>query len=87
MIAELRQGDCLDWLPEFRGKAQLVYIDPPYNTGQTFYHSDGSIAYEDKWPLPIDYQQWLALRLQECWRALARPGRSCEEQICWICRI
>lgn len=43
-------GDCLDMLrvlaetPEFRrqyrGKVKLVYIDPPFNTGQTFEHYD-----------------------------------------------
>ena len=71
---ELSKRDCLDWLPVFRGRAQLVYIDPPYNTGQTFYHRDGSVAYHDKWERSIDYQQWLALRLQECWRALAADG-------------
>ena len=74
MIAELSKRDCLDWLPVFRGKAQLVYIDPPYNTGQTFHHKDGSIAYYDQWERSIDYQQWLALRLQECWRALSADG-------------
>ena len=71
---DVKNQDCLTWLPAFRGACQLVYIDPPYNTGQTFYHKDGSIAYYDKWELSIDYQQWLALRLQECWRALASDG-------------
>jgi site-specific DNA-methyltransferase (adenine-specific) len=48
-------------LAEFRGAINLIYIDPPFMTGRTFYHSDGTrIAYRDIWQSRLDgYLQWL----------------------------
>lgn len=70
-------GDSLDMLrvlaesPEFRqeyrGKVKLVYIDPPFNTGQTFSH------YDD-W---MDHSTWLSFmreRLLLIKDLLARDG-------------
>lgn len=33
-------GHVPEFLSEYRGKVRLVYIDPPFNTGQTFDHYD-----------------------------------------------
>lgn len=51
----LIRGDSLDALralvhtpelaAEFRGKVKLVYIDPPFNTGQAFEHYDDSLEH------------------------------------------
>lgn len=46
-------------LPEFAGKVDLVYIDPPFMTGRAF-KSGTELAYSDKWDNNPDmYLQWL----------------------------
>jgi len=46
-------------LPEFAGQINLIYIDPPFMTGQDFKNGD-QLAYSDKWNNNIDtYLQWL----------------------------
>ncbi|MFZ6184897.1 site-specific DNA-methyltransferase [Nannocystis pusilla] len=40
--------------PEFAGRVQCVYIDPPYNTGQVFAHYDDG----------VEHDRWLALMRQ-----------------------
>ncbi|GAB7042866.1 MULTISPECIES: site-specific DNA-methyltransferase [Catenuloplanes] len=57
----LIQGDCRDalralthipeWAAAYRGAAKLVYLDPPFNTGQTF------AQYDDG----LDHSIWLAM--------------------------
>ncbi|HJT57537.1 MAG TPA: site-specific DNA-methyltransferase [Ktedonobacteraceae bacterium] len=45
--------------PEFAGKINLIYIDPPFMTGRTF-NCDGELAYSDTWNNNLDaYIQWL----------------------------
>ena len=34
-----------EYAPEYRGKVKLVYIDPPFNTNQTFLHYDDSLEH------------------------------------------
>lgn len=57
-------------LQDFQGKVQLVYIDPPYNTGNAFeYYEDG-----------LEHSVWLTLirdRLQLLKRLLKRDGFIC----------
>jgi len=38
-------------LPEYEGKVQCIYIDPPYNTGEAFEHYDDS----------VEHSTWLSL--------------------------
>lgn len=46
-------------LPEFAGKVNLIYIDPPFMTGRDF-KSGEQLAYSDKWGNNLDlYLQWL----------------------------
>jgi adenine-specific DNA-methyltransferase len=35
-------------LPQFRGKVDLIYIDPPFGTGQDFANLDQEVAYQDQ---------------------------------------
>lgn len=45
-------------LPEFAGQVDLIYIDPPFATGNKFAMADGDVAYRDAWPDVDDYLQW-----------------------------
>lgn len=49
-------------LLELRGKIDLVYIDPPYGTGQNFTNLDNDHAYSDKL-LNSDFLEFLRKRL------------------------
>ncbi|HEX4114484.1 MAG TPA: site-specific DNA-methyltransferase [Solirubrobacteraceae bacterium] len=89
-------GDCLELLPRFAdGSFQLIYIDPPFNTGreqtrktlQTVSDEDGDrvgfegrrfatrllaeSSYRDSFE---DYLAFLAPRLEQAHRLLAREG-------------
>lgn len=45
--------------PEFAGKVNLIYIDPPFMTGRAFKNGE-QLAYSDKWNNDLDtYLQWL----------------------------
>ena len=93
---EILLGDCLDVLPRFAdGSFQLIYIDPPFNTGReqtrklvrTVADEDGDrtgfqgrryatrllgeSSYSDSFE---DYLAFLAPRLEEARRLLAREG-------------
>lgn len=46
-------------LPEFAGQVDLIYIDPPFATGNDFLMPDGGTAYRDSWASIDDYLQWL----------------------------
>jgi len=39
---------------ELKGKINLIYIDPPYNTGKDFKTKEGKIAYKDTWGREAD---------------------------------
>ena len=49
-------------LNEYKGKIDLIYIDPPYLTGLDFKTKDGVFAYTDKFTLD-DYLQFIYERL------------------------
>jgi adenine specific DNA methylase Mod len=49
-------------LSEYKGKIDLIYIDPPYLTGLDFKTKDGNFAYTDKFTLD-DYLQFIYERL------------------------
>lgn len=54
--------------PEFAGKVDLIYIDPPFATGNDFVAAGGGMAYRDTWADTDDYLQWF---YETLW--LARP--------------
>lgn len=61
-------------LPEFAGKVNLIYIDPPFMTGRDF-KSGEQLAYSDKWGNNLDeYLQWLYESLMMLYRLLAPTG-------------
>jgi site-specific DNA-methyltransferase (adenine-specific) len=43
----------------------LVYLDPPYNTGKTFRTRAGKEAYRDAFDGPIDFCEWLKPGLEQ----------------------
>ena len=61
-------------LPEFAGKVNLIYIDPPFMTGRDF-KSGEQLAYSDKWGNSLDvYLQWLYETLALLYCLLAPMG-------------
>ena len=44
-------GTIPEWAAKYRGKVKLVYIDPPFNTGQVFEH------YADQ----VEHSIWLTM--------------------------
>jgi len=61
-------------LPEFAGKIDLIYIDPPFMTGRDF-KSGQQLAYSDKWDSDLDvYLQWLYETFVLLYRLLAPTG-------------
>lgn len=69
----LVRGDSLDALralvrspeyaAEYRGKVKLVYIDPPFNTGQAFEHYDDS----------LEHSVWLGMMRERLVPLIALP--------------
>ncbi len=51
-----------DLLPGYKGKIDLIYIDPPYGTGQDFANLEDDHAYSDKL-LHSDFLEFLRKRL------------------------
>ncbi|MEO6891493.1 MAG: site-specific DNA-methyltransferase [Ktedonobacteraceae bacterium] len=61
-------------LPEFAGRVNLIYIDPPFMTGHNF-TSGSQFAYSDCWHNDLDsYLQWLYETLLLLHRLLAQNG-------------
>lgn len=61
-------------LPEFAGKVDLIYIDPPFMTGRDFMLGS-QLAYSDKWDGSLDtYLQWLYETLAMLHTLLAQDG-------------
>lgn len=61
-------------LPEFAGKVNLIYIDPPFMTGRDF-KSGERLTYSDKWDNNLDsYLQWLYETLMLLHPLLAPAG-------------
>ena len=71
-------------LPIYEGKIDLIYIDPPYNTKQTFTVSKdrsstisrekiGTVAYSDNYTLD-EYLKFLEKRLKLLYRLLSENG-------------
>ncbi len=61
-------------LPEFAGKVNLIYIDPPFMTGRDF-KSGERLVYSDKWHNNLNsYLQWLYETLVLLHHLLAPTG-------------
>ena len=69
----IAQGDCLDVLSATaEGSAQLVYLDPPFNSGRDW--SEASGAFTDTWESSDAYLEFMRARLEACARVLAPDG-------------
>ena len=55
-----------EWAAKYRGKVRLVYIDPPFNTDQTFEH------YADQ----LEHSIWLTMTREASPRS-ARSRQCC----------
>ena len=61
-------------LPEFEGRINLIYIDPPFMTGRDF-KNGSQLAYSDKWDNNLDaYLLWLYETFVLLHRLLAHSG-------------
>lgn len=60
-------------LDEYKGKIDLIYIDPPYLTGLDFKTKDGEFAYTDKFTLD-EYLQFIYDRLYLMNLLLSKSG-------------
>ena len=58
-------GDNIQLLKDVENESiDLIYFDPPYNTGRHFYDFD------DKFKSKKDYIEFIKMRVQECHRVL-----------------
>lgn len=64
VTAELRHGDCLEVLPELKGKVTLVIADPPFNLGKEF---------DRKWT-DEEYYAWCEALINACFDRLEANG-------------
>lgn len=55
-------------------RVDLVYLDPPYNTGWTFEMADGRVAFEDRWASLSEYIDYLGERLRWLMKLLQPHG-------------
>jgi site-specific DNA-methyltransferase (adenine-specific) len=69
-------GDCLKILDGCRESFDLIYADPPYNTGEVFRISNSDqVAYLDIWPGGISgFLSMLEPRIQACASILSPTG-------------
>lgn len=61
-------------LPRHAATADLVYLDPPFDTGDRFTLSDGGAAYDDRWAETGDYLTFLDRLLGAAHALLAPRG-------------
>lgn len=77
MTVSMHQADNLEVMRAL-AKAKLwfdlVYMDPPFNTGWTFTTTEGRFAFEDKWPSRDHYLFELGKRVSLAWELLALHG-------------
>jgi len=69
-------------LPEFAGRVDLVYLDPPYNTGRRQRCPASGAGYADSWGGPAGYLSMLYPRVQLC-RDLLAPTGSLIAHVNW----
>jgi adenine-specific DNA-methyltransferase len=70
--------DCLRFLQDngFESKLQLVYIDPPFQSGERYYYRDKSkshLAFEDVWEQE-EYFRMLESRIRETRKLISETG-------------
>jgi len=77
----IEQGDWLEFAPSLpRNSVDLLYADPPFNTGKT--QSAGAGSYHDSWATTGDWVAWLRERLEATLPAL-KPTASILLHIDW----
>lgn len=57
MTVQIFRSDAMDVALD--RKAKLIYLDPPFASQRNYLHSDGRLAFTDKWPSMEAYLKWL----------------------------
>ena len=71
----VQQGDCLDLLAAMQaGSVDLVYADPPFDTGRPQTSSRHGGRFEDRWGSPEAYLAFMRPRIAACHRLLRPTG-------------
>ena len=62
-------------LKQYRGKVQLIYLDPPFGTGDAFLAKggEGGLQFRDDMP-EEEYIKWMRTILQGCHQLLSSTG-------------
>lgn len=69
---DVLHGDNLTLMKKFEDeKFDLIYTDPPFNTGRTQQRGKSKFSYEDSF---TDYMSFLVPRLEEAYRVLSPTG-------------
>lgn len=92
----LIHGDNLAVAPRLPGGVRLLYLDPPFATGQEFSYAarregrrEVRRAYDDRWPSLRAYRDWMAPRLEAAVALLAPDGAvylHCDTRACHVLR-
>ena len=56
------------------GSIDLIYCDPPYNTGRDWLDNEGNVQFCDKWESDVAYYEFCRARIVEVHRLLAPTG-------------
>ena len=73
-LTEIINGDSLEVLNKLERKYDLIYLDPPYDTGRVFQisHTD-KLGFKDTWK-NNEYSQWLENLIKKCVKVLKKKG-------------
>lgn len=92
----LVRGDNLEAAGRLPGGVRLLYLDPPFATGQEFHYAaqrEGRRrvhrAYDDRWSGLKEYRDWMAPRLEAAAALLAPDGAlylHCDTRACHVLR-
>lgn len=77
MTVGLQKGDNLEIMRSYAKanlRFDLVYMDPPFNTGWTFKTTDGQFAFDDRWQNQEHYLFELGRRISLAWEILDLHG-------------
>ncbi len=70
-------------------QCSLVYLDPPFMTGQVFHTAEGLIAFIDKWESPREYAEFVSSAVWQAWNLLDDRGTlilHVDPKICHLVR-
>ena len=73
-LTEIINGDSLEVLDKLERKYNLIYLDPPYDTGRVFQISHkNKLGFKDTWK-DNEYSRWLDNLIEKCIKVLKKKG-------------